>query len=425
MYRTVNEVADSLERPSRVSLTILFCANSISGLGNQFTFIAVPWFVLETTGSAAKTGLTGFFTTFPILLMGFFGGTVVDRFGFKRTSVFSDSTSGLIVALIPLLFHTIGLAFWQLLGLVFLRTLLAGPGNIGRQSLIPDLARIGNVGLERTNAISQASGRITSLMGPLLAGALIAIIGTSNLLWLDAGSFFLSAIMIAVAIRSQPVHHVNDHTVPYLTRLRAGFQFLRSDRLLRALLLAVSTTNLLAAPLYIVVFPVYAKARFGKALDLGLMFTSIGIGALIGSITFGVIGHRLPRRATFLGGVLATAMADGLLALNPALPVVIMTLTLVGFAGSPINVLLMTIRQERVPAHVRGRVFGLMQAMNNLTVPLGMVVIGRLLQQVGIRVTLLAIAVSYLPVAVALFKNPAFHEMERPYNDASRRLSPT
>src|SRR6266511_4159534 len=107
-----------LIRPSRTPLVALLTANGISQIGNTLSFLAVPWFVLETTGSPSKTGITVAVRALPVLVAGIFGGAVVDRLGYKRMSVVSDLASGLGVAAIPLLYHTTGLSFWQLLLLV-------------------------------------------------------------------------------------------------------------------------------------------------------------------------------------------------------------------------------------------------------------------------------------------------------------------
>ncbi|MBA3492511.1 MAG: hypothetical protein H0T55_10660 [Rubrobacteraceae bacterium] len=96
----------------RLPLLAMLSATALSVVGNSLTFVAVPWFVLQTTGSAAKTGLTGGVVTLAAVLAGFFGGPIVDRLGFKRTSVVADLASGATVAAIPLLHHTVGLAFW-------------------------------------------------------------------------------------------------------------------------------------------------------------------------------------------------------------------------------------------------------------------------------------------------------------------------
>src|SRR5690349_8447241 len=110
---------------SAVSLTrqpiwALLAGNLISGLGNIFAMLAIPWFVLATGGSASQTGLTVAVGTVPYVLVGIFGGAIIDRVGPKRTAIISDVFSGISVALIPLLHTTIGLEFWQLLVLVFL-----------------------------------------------------------------------------------------------------------------------------------------------------------------------------------------------------------------------------------------------------------------------------------------------------------------
>src|SRR6185436_7141132 len=98
-----------------IPLYSLFIANAISLVGNVFAMIAIPWFVLQTTGSATQTGIAGFFTILPVILAGFFGGTLIDRLGFKRTSIISDLASAATSALIPLLYRTTGLEFWQLM----------------------------------------------------------------------------------------------------------------------------------------------------------------------------------------------------------------------------------------------------------------------------------------------------------------------
>ena len=118
-----------------IPIYALFTANAISLVGNVFSLIAIPWFVLQTTGSATQTGITGFFTILPVVIAGFLGGTLINRLGYKRTSIIADLASGAATALIPLLHFTIGLEFWQLMVLVFLGALLDTPGGTARAAL--------------------------------------------------------------------------------------------------------------------------------------------------------------------------------------------------------------------------------------------------------------------------------------------------
>src|SRR5512143_2866547 len=126
----------------RQPLYALYAASVISVSGNVMAFIAIPWFVLQTTGSASQTGLTAAVTALPAIIAAFFGGVLVDRVGYKRTSVLADLASGIAIALIPLLYATTGLAFWQLLVLVFIGNLLDAPGQTARAALTPDLAEL-------------------------------------------------------------------------------------------------------------------------------------------------------------------------------------------------------------------------------------------------------------------------------------------
>src|SRR5438067_7231636 len=108
---------------------------------------------------------------------------MVDLFGYKRTSVIGDVASGLTVSLIPLLYATVGLAFWQLLALVFLGGLLKSPGVTARFSLLPELAESAQMELSRANALTEGIYRVSSFLRAPLAAVLITFIGASNLLW--------------------------------------------------------------------------------------------------------------------------------------------------------------------------------------------------------------------------------------------------
>jgi len=401
----------------KIPLVALLSANTISLVGNQLTYIAIPWFVLQTTGSAAKTGVAAFFTALPALLAAFFGGPLVDRWGYKRTSVVADLASGLTVALVPLLYHTVGLAFWQLLALTFLGALLDTPGGTARDSLIPDLATLAGVRLERVNAIGQTLWRVAGLFGPPLAGLLIALLGPSNVLFLDAASFAVSAALVAGTVpRSSAATStaVPGETRSYLAELRAGLDFIRGDRLLATLIVSFTLLNALGEPLFGVVLPVYARRIYGSAVDLGFMLAAFAGGGLLGTALFGVWGHRLSRRSLYIGGFLLVSLALWPLLALPPLPVLLGILALRGLAGALLNLLAVTVAQERIPAQMRGRVFGVGRAFALAAAPLSLVLVGSLLEISGIRSTLAVLATVQLILTLALVRAAPLRQMDRP-----------
>ncbi len=403
----------------RLPLLALLGANAISLVGSQLTSLAIPWFVLQLTGSATKTGLTAFVNTLPAVLAGFFGGTLVDRLGYKRASVAADLLSGVSIALVPLLLRTGGLAFWQLLVLVFLRALLDTPGATARRSLLPDLAVLAGWRLERVNAAAQAIGNLAGLLGPPLAGLLIVTLGSSTALWVDAASFVASAAIVAAALpRGAPAPHAARTAGQYVRELGAGLRFVRRQPLILALTTIIAIVNFLGAPLFAVILPVYALRTFGSAVSLGLMAAGFGGGALGGTLLFGAVGHRWPRRATVVTAFLGSGLPFWLLIPAPGLAATVAALALVGVAVGVVNPLLATLFQERTPAELRGRVFGVLTALGLAAAPLGMVLAGSLLAAVGVRWTLGAIATAYALVTVSLRFHPAFRMLDNPADDA-------
>ncbi len=394
----------------RLPIYTFFTANAISMIGNNLTMIAVPWFVLETTGSAAKTGLVGFFTALPAVLAAFFGGTIVDRLGHKRMSIVADIASGLTVATIPLLYITVGLQFWQLLLLVFLGALFDAPGYTARLALLPDLAQMAGMPLERANAWQQTLERFATLVGPTLAGVLIGLLSSSHVLWIDAASFAISALLYALVISAKQTK--TDAAESYFKQFKEGLQFVRHSRLILAIVLTIAVTNFLDSPIFAVIMPVYAKQIYGDATRLGLLLSIFGAGAVVSGLAFGVIGHRLPRRATYLTVFILVGLPFWVLALTPPFPIALAAMFCCGLAAGPINPILMTVFQERVPAEMRGRVGGMIIAIALVAAPLGMLLAGLLVERLGLTMTLLLIAGCYLLVTLGQIFTPALREMD-------------
>jgi MFS family permease len=313
----------------RAPLYALYAADAISLAGNAVAQLAIPWFVLTTTGSAAYTALAVFLNFLPIVLAGFLGGVIVDRLGFRTTSIVADLASSAAVAAIPFLSSTVGLELWALMALVFVGALLDAPGATARAALLPDLVDQAEIRLERASGIRSGIQQGAQLVGAPLGGVLVASIGATNALWLNAASFLVSAALVAVFVARPPKPTHEESRGHFLGELVEGLRFVWNERLLRALTLTVLVTNLLDAPLP-VVLAVLAESEYGSAADLGLMYGVFGGAALVGSLTYGWIGHRWPRRRTFLLCFSSLPLMYLTLATLPTLPVAVVALAVVG-----------------------------------------------------------------------------------------------
>ena len=382
--------------------------------------VAIPWFVLELTGSAALTGLVAFFSTLAAVVAAFFGGTIVDRVGFRAMSVISDVASSIAIVAIPVLFLTIGVQPWMLMALVFIGALLDAPGTAARSSMLPDLATLSGTPLERATSVSQAVRRGATLVGAPLAGALIVVIGTSGVLILDAVSFLVSAALIGLLTPSLAYHEADlaEGEAPpkrgrYLDELREGLRFVWRDRLLRAIVLTIMFTNFLDAPLVSVVLPVYVHDVYGSSVDLGLLLGAFGGAALAGAVGYGIIGPRLPRRLAFGGAFVIVGLPMWLLALQPPFIVALLGFVVIGLAAGPINPIISTVIFERVPRSMRGRVLGTITSGAWIAMPAGMLIAGFVSEQYGVITAVVAIAAAYLLVTLSIFLNPAMRGMDR------------
>ncbi|MGR6319432.1 MFS transporter [Micromonospora soli] len=395
----------------------LLAGHVVSLTGNMLTLIALPLYVLAETGSPAATGLTGAFATAPVVLGGAFGGVLVDRIGYRRASVLADLVSGVTVAAIPVLHATVGLPFWALLGLVFLSGLLDTPGQTARTALLPEAATAAGVPIERAIGWFEATERSARLIGAPVAGLLVSALGALPVLAVDAATFAVSALAVAALVPAgmRPAGDPDAESGGYWREFAAGLRFLVREPLLRAMVLLVLVTNLFDATKSNVLLPVVATRDLGGATAFGVLVGAMGGGALVGSLLFSAVGHRLPRRATF---VIAFAVAGGppfwALAAAPPLPVVAAVFAVSGLAAGAINPLMGAVELERVPAQMRARVYGVIGAGAWAAMPLGALGAGLAVDRFGITATLLTVGTCYVLVTLTPLLGGPWRAMRRP-----------
>lgn len=397
----------------QLPIITLFVANAISLVGNVLATISIPWFVLQTTGSAAQTGITGFFTILPVVIAGFLGGTLTDRMGYRRTSIIADIASGVTVALIPLLHFTVGLQFWQLMVLVFLGGLLDTPGSTARDALLPELAQQAGMPLERATSLSHVVERGSRLVGAPLAGLLIAAMGTANVLWLDAGSFGVSAILVAAAVHVGKTRPQPDRTARYFDEVLDGLRFMRAHQVVLSMIAVVMLTNFLDAAFSGVLLPVYMNTVYGNALNLGVFIGVMSGASVLGGLVYGAIGHRLPRFATFAVMFMLVSVYAWVFAFFLPFPIILVGAAIAGLGAGPLNPIIGAVILERVPADMRGRVLGTIQSGAWLTMPLGVLIAGVLTEWLGLQPVLVGLGSAYFLTTASMFFIPALRQLDQ------------
>ena len=394
----------------RLPIYSLLVTNLISNLGNTLTSLAVPWFVLETTGSASKTGLTAAVTLIPVVVTSFFGGALVDRTSRRGMSIFADALSAITLAAVPFFFLTTGLSFPGLLALMFLGAIFDAPGGTAKQAMVPDLASRAGMPLERVNSAFGVNQAVAGLAGAPLAGVMIAWLGPVDVLWFAAGAFLVSIVGMAALV--PPLSRAEPSGESYLAEVRAGLSFLIHHSLLRTIVLAAVIINLVLSPIFGVALPLFAKQEFNSARDLGILMSGLGAGGLIGALGYGAIGSRLTQRTMVLSAILLLGLPLTGLAILPSLWIAWALVLLMGIGTGVVNPLVQTLIQKRTPPPLLGRVFGAFMAGSMVASPAGLLLGGSFISWLGLSTTVLVAAGTVFAVFLLCLGNRALRDLD-------------
>jgi MFS family permease len=382
---------------SRAPIAALFAANGLSLVGNAMAVVIVPLYVLSETGSALLVGLAGALATAPVIVGGALGGVVVDRLGFRRAAIIADLVSGVTVLAIPVFAATVGLPLWLLFALVFLGGLFDTPGNTAKSALVPDLVQAAN--LAKAAAITSAVSRSAMMIGAALAAVFLVWVGPLAAFVVDAATFGVSALLIAVFI------HVSGESTSepesYWGGLTAGARFIASQPVIRNIMLLVVVTNLFDSAGIAVLKPVYASGISSNGELFAVMVAVFAGGAFLGAASFGWVGRHLPRRALFVTCfVLAGPSCYFAMALELPVPALITVFVIAGLSAGSINPLISTLLYEEIPRELRARVLGALTTGVSLGMPLGSLLGGLAVATWGIGATVLATGIAYLLVTL-------------------------
>lgn len=401
-------------------------AEGISYVGTRVSMIAIPWFVLSTTGSATQTGLVAAAEITPLVLFKALGGPLLDRVGPRRVTLACDLGSALVVGAVPLLHHLGMLSFPVLLVLVALAGALRGPGDAGKAAMTPEIARVAGVSLERVTGLAGAVERTSSMAGAALAGLLVAGVGAAEALYVDAASFVVSFAVFALSTTGmgRPVPRPDrpessgdtddEDATSYLTELRQGWDFLRTEPVLVAICAMVAVTNLVDQAYVTVLAPVWAKESGAGVEVLGAMFAAFSAASVLGALAAARWGETLPRYRTYVVMFLiAGAPRFVVMAVESPVWAVFAVTIVAGAAAGFLNPILGAVILERIPAPLMGRVSSLNTAICWSLMPLGGILGGIAVATLGLSPALLLAGAAYFVTTMAPTRVPSFRAMDR------------
>jgi predicted MFS family arabinose efflux permease len=382
----------------------LLAAEVVSTTGAQMTWLALPWFVLVTTGSATRMSVVVGAELVGLAALGIPGGAVLRRIGAWRTMVLADAVRAPLMLAIPAL-HWVGSdAFVPIVVLAFLLGALAGPYFAAQKVIVPELIGENEALVGQANALFQGATRITMLLGPVLGGVLIAAVSAPWALVVDAATYVVSATILLTLVPRPRAAPPTEEDVG----VRRGVRFLVREPLLR-LWVPIFALGDTAWTAFFVSIPVLVVARFDADPETaGWLLAAFGVGAVLGNVlAYRVLLRRLDALRLVGLFVLGQAAPLWLLVTYPSAPRAALALGLSGVANGIVNPPIHSLLTLRVPPPLRPSVLTVQMIVFGLAQPLGVFCVGPVLDEFGPQPVLVAFA-AVQTVAMALIALSCF-----------------
>lgn len=379
------------------SIAAVMVAEFVSFAGSSMTFVALPWFVLITTGSTARMGWALAAELLPLAILGIPSGSLIARLGAKRTMNLADAARAPLMALIPILHWTGHLSFAALLALTFAIGAFLAPYYASSRLILPETLGDNEQLVAQGSAFVQAVNQITQLGGPILGGLLIAWLDAPSVLLIDACTYVFSFVVILLFVRAGARKAPTTESAGVF----AGLRYVLHDRLLGPTLLAAAVINFVAQGV-VATLPVLVYRRYGAdSTILGFLFAAFGAGALLGSLGAAGVVKKVPLMRLAGIAIVAMAMPLWLLAIPSPWAVVIVVLAAFGFCAPFVNAPIMAVITVRPPEALRPKVMTAVMTLANAIGPLGFLAAGFSLQYVSLKLVFLVAAAGFTAGALA------------------------
>lgn len=375
----------------------------MSALGNSIAGIVWPWIVLERTGDPAAAGMVAAAVAVPSVIFAFLGGYLIDTVGRKPMSIISDIISGASVAGVVFVDQTIGLtiAWFIILGII------GGvgdiPGMAARSALVGDIAKSSGKTVDYIAGLNQAIMGVAFLVGPALAGVLLASLESSWVLVITATCSFLAAVLTSF-LRLAKVELSEEEKAAAAQANALNWQALKSwgqvvrPPSIQMLAILIFVGVALVGPFLDVLMPAHFQDTDQPFL-LGLAFSFYAIGMMASGAGIAALGTAR-RRLVWVLAVGIEAVGFVMMGALGISWLVVIGCGIAGIAGGMLSPLQMVLVTEETPEHMRGRAFSLFTAIMQFGGPIGLVIASGLLTTFSIYQLAALLVGAYMLVAV-------------------------
>ncbi|WP_165422999.1 MFS transporter [Ktedonosporobacter rubrisoli] len=354
---------------------------TFSAIGDAMTRIALIWFVYQTTGSPQAVGILLLCYTGPVVVGGLVAGTLLDRFDRRIMMLLDNAVRGIVVATIPLLYYFGHLALWYIYLIALIYGCLMMISLAGGPALIPTL--VSQPQLATANALETLSYTLSGVLGPPVAGLLIARFGAPSVIVVDALSYAFFALALG-SIRIKVEQSPQADAVGKTYRFRDAVALLLHNRVLLATTIMFMLFNV-GEGFLSVWLPLFAVQVLQGGPGLyGVLLGILAAGEVMGSILAGSFVFPLYLGLLICLAQILAGISLGCLLLGTGIWWTVVGLALLGFFSAPLTIWAQTLRMQIIPEQLRGRVFALLRTLMQSAGPLASGAAGSLLLILGI-----------------------------------------
>lgn len=350
----------------------LWIGNTVSGCGDQFFLVALPWLILQLTGSGAILGGVMMVQAIPRAALMLIGGAVTDRVSPRRVMLATAAVRTVLVAALAAVIWTHRVEVWQIYVLSFLFGVADAFAAPAAQTLLPSLVE--PVQLPAANALSQGTQQLAMLLMPAPAGLIVAAFGLASAFSIDAASF-LFIIGALLMLRDPPKAASAARQSNIVHSILEGLRYVKNDAALTTLLLVTAVLNLSISGPMSVGIAFLAKQEFSSAAAFGFLVSSVAAGSLAG---LALAAARKQRKRGFV--LIACSTTVGLCAISIGLVhqlwALVLILFVIGASAGFMNVQLLAWFQQRVDRSMLGRVMSVLMFASLGLIPLSLAAAG-------------------------------------------------
>lgn len=358
----------------------------VSLIGTWIQSTAQSWLTFELTKSAFLLGVVGFLSSIPVFLLSLFAGVLADRVNKRNILIATQVAFMLLAFLLAVLTQMKMITAFQIMVIALLNGIVMAFDAPSRQAVVVEL--VGREHVFNAVALNSVSFNSSRLIGPALAGVLVATIGMSGCFYINGISFF--AVIIALFLIKVHNHVRIDRNKSPLKDLKEGLVFIKNNPTILVLISMVGIVSLFGIA-YIILMPIFASDILQSgAKGLGLLMSASGFGALIGALILARLGDFKFKGRLLVSSTLVFSVSLAIFSLSKDMLFSLIALMLVGASSVTAIALINTILQTIVPDEFRGRVMSVFMLTFAGLMPFGNLLAGTLSEMLGVSLVVTA-----------------------------------